>query len=136
MAALKAETGKLGAPKVGVNNLYFGKTKVSNDLIDAVVKAQGGVATLFGKNGKEFVRAATTVKRRTVRARWEPLWVQIAARWEASTVLLVSGRVKVHIAPARCRVLEQCPVPKKLQLGRKIAQLMRLVRAGPKWRPS
>ena len=63
MAALKAETGKLGAPKVGVNNLYFGKTKVSNDLIDAVVKAQGGVATLFGKKGKEFVRAATTVKK-------------------------------------------------------------------------
>jgi len=63
MAALKAETGKLGAPKVEVNNLYFGKTKVSNDLVDAVVKAQNGVATLFGKNGKE-------VKRRTVRARW------------------------------------------------------------------
>ena len=130
MAALKAETGKLGAPKVEVNNPYFGKTKVSNDLIDAVVKAQGGVATLFGKNGKEFVRAATTVKKED---RASAVGTSLGA---ASTVLLVSGRVKVHIAPARCRVLEQCPVPKKLQLGRKIAQLMRLVRAGPKWRPS
>jgi hypothetical protein len=63
MAALKAETGKLGAPSVQGNDLFFGKTKVSNDLVDAVVKAQGGVATLFVKNGKELVRAATTVKK-------------------------------------------------------------------------
>jgi cache 3/cache 2 fusion protein len=63
MAALKAQTGKLGAPKVQGNDLYFGTTKATNDLVDAVVKAQGGVATLFVKNGKEFVRAATTVKK-------------------------------------------------------------------------
>jgi hypothetical protein len=63
MAALKAEAGKLGAPSVQGNDLFFGKTKVSNDLVDAVVKAQGGVATLFGKKGKEFVRAAMTVKK-------------------------------------------------------------------------
>ena len=75
MAALKAETGELGAPKVEVNNLYFGKTKVSNDLVDAVVKEQGGVAALFGKNGKEFVRGHDGQKRRTVRAPWEPLWM-------------------------------------------------------------
>jgi hypothetical protein len=56
MAALKAETAKLGAPKIEGSDLYFGKTKASNELVEAVVKKQGGVATLFVKNGKEYVR--------------------------------------------------------------------------------
>jgi hypothetical protein len=63
MAALKAETAKLGAPKVEGSDLYFGKTKASADLVDAVVKKHGGAATLFVKNGKEYVRVATTVKK-------------------------------------------------------------------------
>jgi hypothetical protein len=63
MAALKAETTKLGAPKVEGNALYFGKTKASNELVDAVVKKNGGAATLFVKNGKEYMRVATTVKK-------------------------------------------------------------------------
>jgi hypothetical protein len=63
MAALKAETGKLGAPKVQGSDLFFGNTKVSNDVVDAVVKAHGGVATLFVKSGDQYVRVATTVKR-------------------------------------------------------------------------
>ena len=40
MAALKAETEKLGAPKVEGSDLYFGKTKASNELVDAVVKKE------------------------------------------------------------------------------------------------
>lgn len=63
MAALKAETAKLGAPKVEGADLYFGKTKASNELVDAVVKKHGGAATLFVKKGKEYVRVATTVKK-------------------------------------------------------------------------
>lgn len=63
MAALKAETAKLGAPKVEGSDLYFGKTTASADLVDAVVKKHGGAATLFVKNGKEYVRVATTVKK-------------------------------------------------------------------------
>jgi hypothetical protein len=63
MAALQAETAKLGAPKVQGNDLYFGDTKVSNELVDNVVKAQGGVATLFVKSGDQYVRVATTVKK-------------------------------------------------------------------------
>ena len=63
MAALKAETGKLGAPKVQGSDLYFGNTKVSTDVVDAVVKKQGGVATLFVKSGDQYVRVATTVKK-------------------------------------------------------------------------
>jgi hypothetical protein len=63
IAALKAETGKLGAPKVQGSDLYFGTTKASTDVVDAVAKKQGGVATLFVKDGKEYVRVAATVKK-------------------------------------------------------------------------
>jgi hypothetical protein len=63
MAALKAETEKLGAPKVEGSDLYFGKTKASNQLVESVVKKHGGAATLFVKKDKEYVRAATTVKK-------------------------------------------------------------------------
>jgi len=59
MAALKAETAKLGEPKVQGSDLYFGKTKVSADVVDAVVKK----ATLFVKSGDHYVRVATTVKK-------------------------------------------------------------------------
>jgi hypothetical protein len=63
MAALKAEAEKLGAPKVQGNDLYFGNTKASADLVDAVAKKQGCEATLFVKNGDQYVRVATTVKK-------------------------------------------------------------------------
>jgi hypothetical protein len=42
MTALQAETGKLGAAKVQGTDLYFGNTKASAGLVDAVVKAHGG----------------------------------------------------------------------------------------------
>jgi hypothetical protein len=72
MAALKAATAKLGAPKVegteavsGKNAaaLYFGTNKVNNnfDVVDAVVKEHGGTATLFAKTGDEYVRVSTNV---------------------------------------------------------------------------
>jgi Cache 3/Cache 2 fusion domain len=74
MAALKAKTGSLGAPKVeGVDPvggidapaLYFGSTKINNsfDVVDAVAKEQGGVATVFVKSGDDYVRVATNVKK-------------------------------------------------------------------------
>ena len=49
MAALKAETGKLGTPKVQGSDLYFGDTKIDNSTVDDVVKTNGGAASLFGK---------------------------------------------------------------------------------------
>ena len=72
MAALKAATAKLGPPKVegmeavsGKNAaaLYFGTTKINNnfDVVDAVVKENGGTATLFVKTGDEYVRVSTNV---------------------------------------------------------------------------
>lgn len=72
MAALKAGTAKLGAPKVegmeavsgkDAAALYFGKTKINNnfDVVDAVVKENSGTATLFVKTGDEYVRVSTNV---------------------------------------------------------------------------
>jgi hypothetical protein len=74
MAALKTKTAKLGAPKIEGNDpvagkdvpvLYFGTTKMNNffDVVDEVVKEQGGTATLFVKAGEEYVRVATNVKK-------------------------------------------------------------------------
>ncbi len=74
MAALMAKTGALGAPKIeGVDPvggkdapaLYFGSTKINNsfDVVDAVAKEHGGVATLFVKSDDDFIRVATNVKK-------------------------------------------------------------------------
>ena len=63
MAALQAETAKLGAPKVQGSDLYFGDTKASNDLIRAVKKEHGGAVTIFVKSEDQYVRAATTLKK-------------------------------------------------------------------------
>ena len=45
--------------------LYFGSTKMNNslDVVNAVVKENGGAATLFVKAGDEYVRVATTLKK-------------------------------------------------------------------------
>ena len=74
MAAIKAKTVKLGPPRIegteavagkDVPALYFGTTKMNNnfDVVDDVVKENGGTATLFVKAGDEYVRVATNVKR-------------------------------------------------------------------------
>jgi hypothetical protein len=74
METLKAMTAKLGAPKlegreaVGGKDapaLYFGTTKINNnvDIVDAVGKedGKGMTATLFAKDGSEYVRVSTSV---------------------------------------------------------------------------
>jgi cache 3/cache 2 fusion protein len=74
MAALKAATAKLGAPKVegtdkvgdkDVPALYFGTTKINNSVavVDEIVAQNGGTATLFVKSGDDFVRVSTNVKK-------------------------------------------------------------------------
>ena len=79
MADLKAATAKMGAPKLDgkeavsgkdASALYFGTTKVNNnfDAVDAVVKANGGTATLFAKTGDEYVRVSTNVPKDNGRA--------------------------------------------------------------------
>ena len=63
LADLKAMAGELGVPKLQGSDLYFGNDKADNSIVDAVVKKDGGAATLFAKNGDQFVRVASTVKK-------------------------------------------------------------------------
>ena len=73
MTALQAETAKLGAAKVQGTDLYFGDTKASNDLVRAVKKERGAAATIFLKSGDQYMRVATTVRRKMVQVRSVPL---------------------------------------------------------------
>lgn len=74
IASLKAMTAKLGAPKIegreavggkDAPGLYFGSTKINNnfDVVDAVGKEDGSgmTATLFVKDGDEYIRVSTSV---------------------------------------------------------------------------
>jgi len=74
MGSLKAMTGKLGAAKlegrqaVGgkeAPGLYFGSTLINNnfEIVDAVGKEDGSgmTATLFAKDGDEYIRVSTSV---------------------------------------------------------------------------
>jgi hypothetical protein len=74
MELLMAMTAKLGPPKLegmeavgGTDTpaLYFGTTKVNNtfNIVDAIGKEDGNgmTATLFARNGDEYVRVSTSV---------------------------------------------------------------------------
>jgi cache 3/cache 2 fusion protein len=74
MEALKADTAKLGAPKIEGTEavggkdapaLYFGSTKMNNNfaVVDEVAKegGQGMAATLFVKSDGDYIRVATTL---------------------------------------------------------------------------
>ena len=72
LETLKTTLNKLGAPKIdgtdkaadkSVPGLYFGSRKVNNNYtqVDEVKKKHGGTATIFVKDGEEFVRVTTNV---------------------------------------------------------------------------
>ena len=72
IADLDARLAKIGAPKIEgtekvgdktVPALYFGERKINNnyDVVDAVRKAHNATATVFVKDGDEFVRVSTNV---------------------------------------------------------------------------
>jgi len=74
MELLETYAAELGPPKIEgtdsvagkqVPAIYFGSTKMNNnfDLVDKVVKKAEGTATIFVKNGDEYVRVATNVKK-------------------------------------------------------------------------
>jgi cache 3/cache 2 fusion protein len=74
MEVMESMANKLGPPKIEgtdtvagkqVPAIYFGSTKMNNnfDLVDGVVKQAQGTATIFVKNGDEYVRVATNVKK-------------------------------------------------------------------------
>jgi hypothetical protein len=72
IADLDARLSKIGAPKVEgtdtvagktVPAFYFGDRKINNnyDVVDAVRKAHNATATVFVRDGDEFVRVSTNV---------------------------------------------------------------------------
>jgi hypothetical protein len=74
MQLLKSKAAALGAPSIKgddtvagktVPALYFGEAKMNNNfsLVDEVQREKGGTATIFVKNGDDFVRVATNVKK-------------------------------------------------------------------------
>jgi Cache 3/Cache 2 fusion domain len=72
IADLDARLAKIGTPKLDgseevggkkVPAIYFGDRKINNnyDVVDAVRKAHSATATVFVKDGDEFVRVSTNV---------------------------------------------------------------------------
>jgi hypothetical protein len=72
IADLDARLSKIGAPKLEgtekagektVPAIYWGDRKINNnyDIVDAIRKAHGATATVFVKDGDEFVRVSTNV---------------------------------------------------------------------------
>ena len=72
IADLDARLAKIGAPKVEgtdtvagktVPAIFFGDRKINNnyDVVDAVRKQHNATATIFVKDGEEFVRVSTNV---------------------------------------------------------------------------
>lgn len=72
LATLKSKLNRYGTPKIEgaeetagkkVGALYFGKKKINNnfDTVDDVKKSHGGTATVFVKEGDEFIRISTNV---------------------------------------------------------------------------
>jgi Cache 3/Cache 2 fusion domain len=72
IAALDARLAKIGAPKIDgtdkagdktVAAMYFGARKLNNnyDVVDEIKKSTGATATVFVKEGDEFIRISTNV---------------------------------------------------------------------------
>jgi hypothetical protein len=72
IADLDARLAKIGAPRIEgtdsvagktVPAIFFGDRKINNnyDVVDAVRKAHSATATVFVKDGDEFVRVSTNV---------------------------------------------------------------------------
>jgi 2-keto-3-deoxy-L-rhamnonate aldolase RhmA len=72
IAALDARLAKIGAPKLEgtdkagdktVAAIYYGPRKINNnyDVVDEIKKSTGAAATVFVKDGDEFVRVSTNV---------------------------------------------------------------------------
>lgn len=72
IAALDARLAKIGAPKLEgtdtardktVAAIYYGARKINNnyDVVDEIKKSTGATATVFVKEGDEFIRVSTNV---------------------------------------------------------------------------
>ena len=68
MATLKAETDKLGDPELKGSDLYFGNNKADKSIVANVMqkhamKDNNGAVRIVVKNGDQYVRVLTTVKK-------------------------------------------------------------------------
>jgi hypothetical protein len=72
ISALDERLAKIGAPKIDgtdkvgektVPALFFGARKINNnyDVVDEIKKSTGASATVFAKDGDEFIRVSTNV---------------------------------------------------------------------------
>ncbi len=72
ITALDARLAKIGAPKVegtekagdkSAPGLFFGPRKINNnyDVVDEIKRSSGATATVFVKDGDEFIRVSTNV---------------------------------------------------------------------------
>ena len=72
IAALDARLAKIGEPKLDgtekageltVPAIYFGTRKINNnyDVVDEIKKASGATATVFVKQGDDYIRVSTNV---------------------------------------------------------------------------
>lgn len=70
MVALEAGAARLGAPSASGGVLSFGSTQVNGDvtLVDAITREFGCTATLFVRQGSDFVRVSTSVMKEGKRA--------------------------------------------------------------------
>jgi hypothetical protein len=75
LAAMKADTAKLGQPTVVDGSLLFGTTRMNGNygLVDSLKARFGCMATFFVKKGDGFIRVSTTVMKDGKRADGTPL---------------------------------------------------------------
>jgi hypothetical protein len=107
IADLDARLAKIGAPRIegtedvagkDVPAIYFGERKINNnyDVVDAVRKAHSATATVFVKDGDEFVRvSAPTCSRPKASAAW-------ARNWRAMRPMRPCPRASSTAAPSTC----------------------------------
>ncbi len=70
MATLKAETTKLGAPRLEGDDIVFGTTKMNGNftIVDEIKTKYNATATIFAKKGTNYVRITTNVMKDGQRA--------------------------------------------------------------------
>ncbi|MFN7835370.1 MAG: Cache 3/Cache 2 fusion domain-containing protein [Burkholderiaceae bacterium] len=75
MASLKTALNKLGVPALKGKEIYFGTSKINDDytVVDAIKAKHGVTATVFAKDGSNYIRISTNVMKAGNRAVGTPL---------------------------------------------------------------
>jgi hypothetical protein len=75
MSALKSELAAKGKPRLEGDQLFFGSQKINGDftVVDSIKAKHGGTATIFVKEGNNYIRRSTNVMKAGQRAVGTPL---------------------------------------------------------------